>query len=336
MNTQHTRPVVVAADGRPGSHGALRYAVAEAGRRGAPLHVVHVVQTDSLAAAYLPIGPALAVAVTDERAAGESVLSEVTELVHQLAPGLEVSTELRFGGRADSILQVAHDAQLLVVGRETRRGLERVLTGTTTAAVASRAKCDVIVVPSFWSPEHTHGRVVAAIKSRDQAHHLLGVAFTEACARHATLVVVTAWEVPDPHLDRIEVRTRAAEWKTDGEEMLASLLADWRTAYPDVQVLTLVEHGPTADVVLRASEDSDLLLISRRSHGVLAHEHLGGIAHEVLRRSDVAVTVVSFDGSPDELTPDLALEVSGRPLMVATAGPPRTGAADRHSLTLPD
>jgi len=314
MNAHEARLVVVGTDGRPGSDGALRYGVAEALRRHAPLRIVHVVQLPAVVTAYPPIGPAAPAPVTEPGAEGESVLRRAIEVVRRLAPELEVSTELKHGGRVRCLVEAAQRAELLVVGRETRRGLDRMLGGATTAAVASRAECDVVVVPSFWTEEHAHGEVVAAVKSRGHAPELLRRAFAEASARRAALTVVTAWAVADPYLDRIELRTHAADWRADGEAMLGELLADWRTAYPDVPVETLVAHGSAADVILAASQESDLVLISRRRLSVPPSGHLGGVAHAVLRRSDVPVAVVPFEGPQDELTPDLVLEQSGQPL----------------------
>lgn len=314
MKSPDTRPVVVGIDGAPGSAGALRYGVAEARRRGAPLRLVHVVHPTRLVPAFPPVGPAMPVAVRDPRVLAESILRQAADVVHQLAPGLEVSSELRHGAPAASIVDATKNAQLLVIGRETRRGLDRLLTGATTAAVASHAECVVVVVPSFWTALRPHDQVVAAIKSRDHAHQLLAQAFAEARARSATLTVVKAWELPDPYLDRIEVRTHSADWEADGEEMLGELLSEWRTAYPDVSVVTRVAHGPAADVVLSTSQDADLLLISRRRHGFPPQRHLGGVAHAVLRRSDVPVVVVPFVVTPDEPTPELVLEESGVPL----------------------
>ena len=59
MNSPTTRPVVVGVDGRPGSAGALRYAVTEARRRRAPLQLVHVVP-DNYSSARSSRGPTCA------------------------------------------------------------------------------------------------------------------------------------------------------------------------------------------------------------------------------------------------------------------------------------
>ena len=75
---------------------------------------------------------------------------------------------------------------------------------------------------------------------------------------------MTAWQLADPYFDRIEARTHAEDWEQNSIEVLAEVIADWRTAFPEVEVETRVVHGPAAPVLLHASEDSDLLLVSRR------------------------------------------------------------------------
>jgi nucleotide-binding universal stress UspA family protein len=308
MNT-HTRPVVIGADGCPGSAGAVRFAVAEAARRRAPLHLVHVLPLAP------PPWPAVAAAqvAPDLREVGRSILDRAVQVVHGIDPEAEVLTSLIHGGRADGLVEASETAQLVVVGRETQRGIGRVLTGATTAAVAARARCDVVVVPSFWTGESPHGRVVAGIKPRTNAHELLSEAFEEACARGASLTLVTAWNLPDPYLDRMEVRAHAAEWEADGRQLIEHQIDEWRTAYPDVPVEIRVEHGAAPSVLQTVSRDSDLLFLSRRRHALPPHGHLGGVAHAMLRLSDVPVLVVPFAGIPLDLS-DLRLEEAGAPL----------------------
>jgi nucleotide-binding universal stress UspA family protein len=307
---QSTRPVVVGVDGGPGSDGALRYAVAEAVRRKAPLHLVHVEPLVPMAP-LLPLAPLAAgpIGLLEVRAVASSILDRARETALELAPGLEVHAALGQGSRSAVLVGAAVGAQLLVVGRESRHGVERLLTGATTAGVASRASCDVVVVPSFWTGDHRRGRVVAGIKSQSQAHQLLGEAFAEASARGATLTLVTAWELPDPYLDRIEVRTSSQKWEAEGRQVIDTLLADWTTVYPDVPVDVRIEHGRPAAVLLNTSRESDLLFVCRRRHAVHAHGRLGGVAYTLLRTSDVPVQVVATAGP--EPVPELELEEAG-------------------------
>jgi nucleotide-binding universal stress UspA family protein len=312
MNAPETGPVVVGVDGTPGSAGALRYAVAEAVRRAAPLRLVHVLP---VAAPVWPGVPMSGVAGTELRDVATSILESVVSEVHELAPGIEVTTRLSAGSRSAAVVDASQDAQLVVVGRETQHGVDRILVGAVTAAVAAHAHCDVAVVPSFWTGEHPRGRVVAAMKSRANAHAILGDAFAEAQARGASLTVVTAWELPDPYLDRIEVRTHARDWEEEGRRVIEDVLDTWRAAFPDVKVDVRVQHGRTAEVLLAASRDSDVLLLSRRHHAVPPYGHLGGVAHAILRVSDVPVVVVPFADAQDDPAEDvLLLEESGAPV----------------------
>ena len=70
-----------------------------------------------------------------------------------------------------------------LVAATCNAGAFGVLAGATTAAVAARAHCDVVVVPSFWTDDHSRGRVVVGVKTHSQGMEMLGSAFAEAAAR---------------------------------------------------------------------------------------------------------------------------------------------------------
>jgi nucleotide-binding universal stress UspA family protein len=310
MTSPDPGPVVVGVDGAPGSAGALRFGIAEARRRGTALHLVHVLPI------YPPVWPVQPVVTAGLQAVGTGILERAAAGVREAAPDLEITTALAHGPRSSAIVEAAQQAQLVVVGRETRRGVDRMLTGATTAGVAARASCSVVVVPSSWMPGPSHGRVVVGIKTHRNAHELLARACAEARARDAELTLVTAWELPDPYLDRVELRTHAAEWEADGRRVLNELLADWRTDYPDVPVEIRIAHGRAAEALLDASAGSDLLLVSRRRHAMPPYGRLGGVPHALLRLSEVPVEVVPYvdDGDPEPVADDLVLEEAGAPL----------------------
>jgi nucleotide-binding universal stress UspA family protein len=306
MNTSSTLPVIVGVDGLPGSAGAFRYGISEARRRRAPLRLVHVVPSG------LALGPAVPVA--DLLRVGVDLLENALRTAQELAPDLEVAPVLTRGDRATGVVKAAGDAQLVVVGRESRRGIEQMLTGTATASIAAHSPCDVVVVPSFWMDSHAHGRVAVGVKSAHNVHELLSQAFSEAAARQASLRLVTAWQLADPYFDRIEARTHAEDWEQNGIEVLAEVIADWRTAFPEVEVETRVVHGPAARVLLHASEDSDLLLVSRRRLALPPYGKLGGVGHDLLRLSDVPVQLVPYTADPVTENEELVLEEAGTPL----------------------
>ncbi|MBJ7356768.1 universal stress protein [Nocardioides sp.] len=312
MNSPETGPVVVGVDGTPGSAGALRYAVAEAARRGASLRLVHVLP---VTAPVWPGVPMSGVGDSELRDVATSILEESVAAVRDLAPDLEVVTRLSAGSRSGAVVEASEDAQLVVVGRETQHGVDRILVGAVTAAVAAHAHCGVAVVPSFWSGDHPRARVVVAMKSRANAHAVLTEAFSQARRRGASLTIVTAWELPDPYLDRIEVRTHSDDWEEEGRSVIEDVLTSWRREYPDVAVDVRVQHGRAAEVLLAASRDSDLLVLSRRHRAIPPYGHLGGVAHAILRASDVPVVVVPFTDAHDDPAEDvLVLEESGAPV----------------------
>jgi nucleotide-binding universal stress UspA family protein len=299
------RPVVVGVDGTPGGEGALRYAVAEACRRGVALRLVHVL------ADGLNVVPAVApIAFRD---AGQEVLDSALAAARELGPDLDVDGALLIGRRANALVDASRDAALLVLGRETRSRIDRLLTGTTTAATAAHASCDVAVVPSFWTQGDEPRRVVVGVRSVTDARAGLARAMSEAAWRGCPLTAVMAWHIPDVYLDRIEARTHAEEWTANGKADLEYLVAPLRATYPDVDVDLEVVHGRPASVLLSAAESSALLVLTRRHFSIPPHERLGGVGHSVLRLSDVPVLVVP-SGHERMVTPELRLEAAGAPL----------------------
>ena len=224
-----TAPVVLATDGTAGSDGALRYAVEQARKCRAELRILHVMPM------AVPVPPLRPVEPTDLEPYARNVLSRSAKHARDLAPGLAVSTMIAHGGRVRGIVNGSADAQLVVVGRETSHGFGRLLTGATTAGVASNARCPVVVVPGDWRPRSNAeggGTVVVGIRRPDDASHLMGAAYAEAMSLGATITVVHAWELPDPYIDSIEARSHSDEWQGLGEHLLNEALGDLARPVP--------------------------------------------------------------------------------------------------------
>jgi nucleotide-binding universal stress UspA family protein len=285
MNARDTRSVVVAVDGRAGSAGALRYAVAEAVRGHSSLHLVHVWP------GCPPQDLVPPVAWAQLQAEGREVLDRATVAARDMGSGVDVITDLVVGPRPAGILAAARGARLLVVGRSMRHRAEAPLGGTPVA-LAARADCPVVVVPSTWTAVPARGRILVGMKSRTHARVLLSHAFGTAQERGAGVVVVTAWELYDPTMDRHEARDHAAEWDAEGTDVLEELVEEWRERFPGVPVELRVTHGRAPTVLENASIDADLLLVGRRLHAVPPYGRLGSTAHTLLRTSRCPVEVV--------------------------------------------
>lgn len=304
MSTQQTtRYVVVGVDGTDGNLGALRSAAADAESLGAVLRIVHVVPD------HLPVSEMMPRTPTDLIQFGTSILDRAVSHVHAMQPGVETQDWLRHGTRTTKLVEASADAEHIVVGRDGRALLGRLLRGDTAAGVAARATVPVVQVPAGWQPE-SRGVVVVGIKSPKHAPALLADAFTVAQRRNATLVVLHAWKLPSGYDDIIENRVDLDEWRREGVIEIEVLLRDWRAAFPDVKVEVRVVHDHAGPALVDASRTADLVVIVRREHGMPAAAHLGGTARSVLRAAHCPVRIVAPTAAPP--MPSLVLEERGR------------------------
>lgn len=308
-NTHHM-PVVVAVDGTELSAGAVAYAVHEARLRGADLIVVHVSPTYVSLAPLGPMVPMMGSLPPLLEESSQRILADVCAEISAAAPDVPVRPVLRRGPVSGSIVEAAEGAALLVVGQETRTGLDRWAAGSTTLKVAARAACRVVAVPAQWQPGPTRHRLVVGVRSVSDAADLLAQAFELAEESGDTLVVMHAWHLPDPYFDAIEARSHISQWIEEGELLLEDAMAQSREAHPDVRVETHVLHQEPADALVEAGRDADLILMARRTRGPLHLSRLGGTAHAVLRHAPCPVVVLPVHATP-EPEPDLELEQSG-------------------------
>ncbi|MFI9469412.1 universal stress protein [Streptomyces sp. NPDC052492] len=136
-------PVVVGVDTDKPNGAVLGFAFEEAARRGAALKAVHGWSVASYYAYALPAYPVLAAVLGTEQSAA---LSEVMRPWREKFPDVEVTEESRAGSAAVRIVDAAHDASLVVVGRRIRRNPVGAHTGPVTHAVLHHAAAPVAVV----------------------------------------------------------------------------------------------------------------------------------------------------------------------------------------------
>lgn len=287
MNAEAGTPVVVGVDGSTESLAAIHLGVAEARRLARGLKLVHVVPSYTAT----PPAPMMVLPPDDLIQVGRSILDKAAAHARSAAPDLAIEVELRRGKRYHELSEAAADAPLLVVGRDSRPAMDRLLFGNTATSVASRAACPVVSVPPDWDPLERQDVVVVGVKSPSHAEELMADAFAVASDRGARLLLLHAWKLASGYDDIVADRVSVQEWNERGTDELERILAPWREAYPDVAVETRVEHDYAADALQRASRHADMLILVRRAHGVPAM-HLGGTARAVLRTASCPVRVV--------------------------------------------
>ena len=164
--------IVVGVDASPGALRALTWAADEARLRLAPLEVVHAYHAQALAAPLsFPSETALPGQVaaagprpTEEELAKtaelqaefqQAIRGQADELLEHLLgeageaiEGIDVRpTVVEDRNPAEALVELSHDADLLVVGARGRGGFTSLLLGSVSQAVVHHARCPVVVIP---------------------------------------------------------------------------------------------------------------------------------------------------------------------------------------------
>lgn len=144
------KSIVVGSDGSNTSNLAVRRAAELAKTCGAELHVVNVCKPAGTVMAA-PEAMAMAAVVQVGEEAQKQAVQDLERAAHiAKAEGVKCETHGRVGDPATVILHVAEDtsADLIVLGNRGMKGARRLL-GSVPNAIAHRADCAVMIVPTF-------------------------------------------------------------------------------------------------------------------------------------------------------------------------------------------
>ena len=133
--------IVVGVDSSRGSSAALDWAVAEARRRGARLHIVTAWELPTAFGAPIPLPTGFAPAALAHAAAEEEVRAAVAD-----TGDVPVEISVVEGHPRSVLLDAAKDALLLVVGRRGRSSWPGHTLGSVSEACARSAPCPVVIV----------------------------------------------------------------------------------------------------------------------------------------------------------------------------------------------
>jgi nucleotide-binding universal stress UspA family protein len=278
---------VVVAVGRHGSEAAVEFAVEEAQRAGCPVHLVQVValpNTVEYAGSYPSAG-----------AAADAEIEQA--LAHARKLAAETPTEVT-AERVDSrplVGQLVHlaDRNRMIVLQHRRLGnLRRIVAGSTTNGVASRANVPVVSVPDDWSAASEPSTVTVAVQDAHEAGSLLREGFEQARARGAKLVVLHAWWLASGYDSVVVDDDMRADLAARTRADLAPDLAELEGEFPEVTVEVQVRHAPPVEALLDAAERSALLVLGRRHHLLPLGSHLGPHARAALNHSACPVLLV--------------------------------------------
>ncbi len=290
--TPEARPVVVGVDGSAASMVAARWAAQEAAARDAPLRVVHV-WSPPVAVWPSPIG------VTIDP---ESVRAGALEVAEQAATEARRAAG-RAGGRVEALavqgttvptlLEVARDGDLLVVGGRGRGGFGSLLLGSVASSCAHHATVPVAAVRAPAPPGS--GEVVVGVDDSENARTALRWAMAEAERTDRQLVVVHGWETPVavPPGGMAYGPLADEDFQRIGGAVIDAVVADASAGRPEVpRVRRLAVPATAPEALIAAAEGAAMLVVGSRGRGGFAGLLLGSVSQQCLHHAPCPVVVV--------------------------------------------
>lgn len=314
--------IVVGVDGSNASRNALRFAVAEAKALGRSVRVVGAYTVPSVAAAtidvsYVPI---------DDSAVRASVTTVLKEAAAEVkAADVPVEAIIEIGDAAGVLVEESKQSSLTVVGSRGKGGFAGRLLGTVSSALPAHSACPTIVVPVGWTPEATgearpsssrpvhssadgpierseetdtvpgidySGQVVVGVDSLGRESPALWEAAHIAMRRNSplhiqavitTTVIGPEWIPSQGDLERLI---------QEGTDKLEAARAALLEKHPELDVRWTLFDGQPAEVLVRASDTCDILVIGSRGRGGFAGLLLGSTSQSVLPYSAAPTMVV--------------------------------------------
>lgn len=283
-------PVLVGVDGSTQNASAVAWAAAEASAScaTAPLVLVHDVET---------AGPS----------AGRAILERATTEASSRYPQLTPSSELVAGGPAATLSAAAHTWEralerapgtaLVVVGRRGQGANRRISLGRTARTLTHQAGPPLVVVPDGWAqqqvlPEDPIVVDVGALPSpttaatdsqrtstdrADRPDEALAFAVTRALRERRRVLAVASWSVPVVAADQGRaIREVWAEHADRAERALETVLAPWRTLYPEVALTGVTTDRSPVLALLAHAEGAELLVMPRGPRACAVMEYADG------------------------------------------------------------
>ncbi len=279
--------VVAGVDGSTSSLVALRWAAADASRRGAALRVI-IARAPAL---DWPHDTAehvgrLESALTERTAAIEASARATLGAAGEAATRIEIGAVI--GNAASLLLQASATAAEIVIGSRGLGGLRGALAGSVAGQLAGNTACPLVVIRDL--PDEPAGVVVVGI---DGPASLPAVRYAAAHAERvqARLRAVACWagtplggSDPDaaPDVDR------EAAYRGEMDQLLGPVRRD----FPRVHLDAVVRYGRTAAVLADEAASADLLVVGARGRGGFASLVLGSTALTVLHEVASPVAVV--------------------------------------------
>jgi len=273
--------VVVGIDGSHSALTAALWAVEEAVERDIPLRLIYAIQ---------PRGELTAEAAASDLSAAETAVRMALMAVESTGKPVKVEVEMLQGSPTEVLLQAGRAAEMICVGVVGLKSTIARRVGSTSAAVATWARCPVAVIRGCDPTATTPGSVVVEIDRGSNSDAVLERGAAEAVLRDAPLVVVSVWQ--SSYTD-VHESGAVAERNHLVRAELSRRVARTIRAHPDLDVQLEAVHGTLLTYLSLHAESTQLVVVGRRrAHGVT--EMVGPPSCAALH--DSACSVLVCDG----------------------------------------
>lgn len=259
----------------------LRWAATEAGRRGAGLVIAHA-EAEPLPDAVAP------------RRSGRELLAKAAAAVREAGFPHRVSTIGAAENPVQLLTRLSQQAELMVVGSQSRSRQAGGLLGDVAFRVAAHARCPVAVIPRGWHEQAPASRpVVVGIPTSRPAAHPLHAAFAEARARGVPVRAVRAWSRVDWTGDLADlVYATSPVFQAKQQAYIDRMLAPLRALYTDVPVQTVLSGKRIDEVMQAATADAGLLVLGSRYPDGHSYSRLGATTSRLIHKMTCPILVV--------------------------------------------
>lgn len=281
--------LVVGYDGSATSAAALEWAGAEAAMRRASVRVISSYAMPPVMDFY-GIGTRWANAseLRQLEESCEAALRAAVDASARRHPSVAFDCHAVDRPAAQSLVDEAASADLLVVGSNGLGATKSFLLGSVAGLVLHESPCPVVVVPA--QPREPAGRMAVGIDGSHQSTAALNWAADEARRRGAQLVVVHAWEYP--YRVSAEAAARGTTLaQADAGIMLERYVDSVRRNGPG-SVTGELAHGPAMHCLLDVAKWADLLVVGSRGRSGFRSMLLGSVAHALCAHSSCPVAVI--------------------------------------------
>jgi len=269
-----TTLVVAGVDASAESLAAARYAVKMAELRGGDVVLVHAFKPPSTR-----VGDKEQ-ALSEARTVAEKLLAAVAaQLV--IPPQVQVSMKAEPADAVEVLEMYAHEAAMLVLGRDNVSWIERLFLGAVTSQVVDHIPCPLVVVPGNWRPRYARPRlpVIVALDLETAPEPALKLAFEEARLRDARLIVLHAQP-----MSALDHEVDAAQFDLDVVQ------SEWQQNHPEVAVSTAIVSGDADAQLVRWSRWAAVLVVGH-PHRRTWEDWTRSVARAVMRQTHGALMV---------------------------------------------